>query len=269
MSIHISTQTHTIQSNHFPLSPHPTKVAFKQAPTGTQMSTPKRAGYKDVKQTILARVRDKTWPLGTVLPGEVALAQEFGCARATINRAMRELADEGILDRKRRAGTTVLASPLRHAKVAVPSVRAEIEATGATYRYSLVSRTIQTAPDWLRARLSLTSEAQAVHLRCMHYADNAPYQFEDRWIVLETVPTARDEPFEAIGPNDWLIAEMPLTDIELTFSAALAGSDYADFLDIPPESPVFQIERCTWLNGNPVTLARMTHPGSHRLRTAL
>lgn len=233
------------------------------------MSTARRAGYRDVKQTILTRVRDKTWPLGTVLPGEVALAAEFGCARATINRAMRELADEGILDRKRRAGTTVLASPLRHAKVAVPSVRAEIEATGATYRYSLVSRAEQPAPDWLRARLSLAPKAEVLHLRCMHYADNAPYQFEDRWIVLDTVPTALNESFETIGPNDWLISEMPLTDIELVFSAALAGTDYAAFLDIAPESPVFQVERCTWLNGNAVTLARMTHPGSHRLRTAL
>lgn len=233
------------------------------------MQQAKQSGYRDIKEVILGRVRDKTWPLGTELPGEVALAREFGCARATINRAMRELAEEGILDRKRKAGTTVKATPARHAKLSVPSVRAEVEATGASYRYSLISRNVEKAPDWLRARLSLGADQLVVHLRCMHYADSAPYQFEERWIVLDTVPGAETEGFEAIGPNDWLISEVPLTNIDLTFSAALAGPLYADFLDVAPESPVFQMNRTTWLDGAPVTFARMTHPGSYKLRSSL
>ena len=66
-----------------------------------------RVGYRDIKQRVLRRMREKTWIPGTLLPGEVELAKEFGCARATVNRAMRELADEGILSRKRKSGTAV------------------------------------------------------------------------------------------------------------------------------------------------------------------
>ena len=61
------------------------------------------------------------------MPGEVDLAEEFGCARATVNRAMRELADEGFIDRKRKAGTRIKSSPTRHAKFAIPLIRDEIE----------------------------------------------------------------------------------------------------------------------------------------------
>ena len=87
----------------------------------------KRISYQDIKALALKRIRNKTWPPGSIMPGEVDLAEEFGCARATVNRAMRELADEGFIDRKRKAGTRIKSSPTRHAKFAIPLIRDEIE----------------------------------------------------------------------------------------------------------------------------------------------
>ena len=55
--------------------------------------------YRDVKSAILGRITEGKWPPGALIPGEVELAQAFGCSRATVNRAMRELSDEGLLDR--------------------------------------------------------------------------------------------------------------------------------------------------------------------------
>ena len=56
-----------------------------------------RTSYHDIKAIVLTRIRENIWPPGANLPGEIELAKEFGCARATVNRAMRELVDEGIL----------------------------------------------------------------------------------------------------------------------------------------------------------------------------
>ena len=98
------------------------------------------------------------------MPGEVDLAEEFGCARATVNRAMRELADEGFIDRKRKAGTRIKSSPTRHAKFAIPLIRDEIENSGETYRYALIRRDTPKTPDWLRARLALSPQAGSTEL---------------------------------------------------------------------------------------------------------
>ena len=46
-----------------------------------------------------------------MIPGEEALAREFGCARATVNRALRDLAEAGVLERRRKAGTRVALQP--------------------------------------------------------------------------------------------------------------------------------------------------------------
>mgnify|MGYP000374306696 CR=1 FL=1 len=71
------------------------------------------AGWEDIRAEVLSRIRSKAWPLGTLIPGEEALAQEFGVARATVNRALSELARSGVLERKRKAGTRVAALPVR------------------------------------------------------------------------------------------------------------------------------------------------------------
>ena len=108
-------------------------------------------------------------PQGALVPGEIELAEEFHCARATMNRAMRELADDGIIDRKRKSGTRVKVSPTRQAKFVIPLIRKEIEDTGSSYRYTLVQRQKRRAPVWLQGRLGLSPQSNVLHLHCMHF----------------------------------------------------------------------------------------------------
>jgi len=54
--------------------------------------------WQEVQQRIRQNIKDGTWLPGQLIPGEVTLAGEFGCARATVNRALRELAQTGVID---------------------------------------------------------------------------------------------------------------------------------------------------------------------------
>jgi GntR family transcriptional regulator, histidine utilization repressor len=233
------------------------------------MSDLSRTGYREVKGEILARIRSREWPAGHAIPGEVELAESFGVARGTVSRAMQELMEEGVIERRRKAGTRVAQSPVRQARLEIPLVRAEIEATGAVYRYRLLSREITSAPDWLSAQLSVSSDTQMVHLRCLHMADSQPYQFEDRWISLDAVPAARAEPFTEANPNEWLVQAVPFTDAEFAFRAAAAERETAALLGIRESEPVFIADRTTWLGGKPVTFARMHFRNSYRMVTRI
>jgi GntR family histidine utilization transcriptional repressor len=230
---------------------------------------PAPATYREVKAEILRRIRARDWAPGALLPPETELAATFGVARATVNRAMRELAEDGVLDRRRRAGTRVSAAPVRRARVDIPQTRAEVEATGASYRYARVGRDEGPVPGWLAAALGLPPGARAVHLTAMHYAGARPWQFEERWIFLDAVPAAAAEPFEAVGPNEWLIAAVPFSEAEIVFSAARADAALAGFLGISEGDPVFRAERTTWLDGRPVTRAVLSYPPGHRMTTRL
>lgn len=221
-----------------------------------------RVSYTDVKAAILGRIRGGELVPGDTVPGEAALAGEFGCARLTVNRALRELAEAGVVERRRKAGTRVLDPSPRDAELEVPSIRAEIEATGARYRYELISRRLAAPPRAVGTALGLALRTKALHLRCRHWADARVHQAEDRWINLDTVPAAGEADFARTGPNEWLVRAVPLSQVEHVFTAANATPDEAKLLGIDPGAAVFVTERRTWLAGSTITRARLIHPGA-------
>ena len=98
--------------------------------------------YRTAMVEILRRITEGPWGPGTLLPGEVDLAAEFNCSRTTINRALREVSEMGLIDRRRKSGTRVRMAPLREARFQIPLARGEVEAAGASYGYRLISRAI-------------------------------------------------------------------------------------------------------------------------------
>lgn len=231
------------------------------------MTEHKNIGFQAIRDEVLNRIQTRVWPQGSLLPTELELAAEFGCARATVNRALRELADQGIVTRKRKGGTRVVTMPVKQAKLPITVVRQTIEEMNAEYRYALVSRTMIGCPAWLQAKLGLPEGAQVLHLHCMHHADNRPFQFEERWINIDAVPHVANEDFLTTGPNEWLLAEVPFSNAEIAFSAIPATGPLQDFLAVPSGTPLFQLERTTWFRNKPVTFVRMTFHQGYQMRT--
>lgn len=206
------------------------------------------------------------WQPGALIPGEIDLANEFSCARATINRALRELSEEGLIERKRKAGTRVREAPLRQARFEIPLIRAEIEAAGGRYDYQLLQRLVVKASPWLQERFSLTGRQRALRLFCLHRSDGAPYQFEERWINLVALPEAEAADFLALSPNEWLVRAVPFSQVEISFSAVAAGEPAVAHLEIEKDTPVFLIERATWWAGQALTYVKLFHLPGHRIR---
>jgi GntR family transcriptional regulator len=63
--------------------------------------------YHRVKEVVLARIADGTWPPGTLLPPEPELCQEFGVSRITIRKAIGDLVHEGKIHTVQGKGTFV------------------------------------------------------------------------------------------------------------------------------------------------------------------
>ena len=233
------------------------------------MSTDQKTSYLDVKNSILKRIHETVWEPGSLIPGEVTLSEEFGCARATVNRALRELARDGVIERKRKAGTRIKSAPTRHAKFVIPRIREEIETTGFDYRYALIEREEKTIPDWLRARIGGTGVEDVLHLRCMHYAGSRAFQYEDRWINLASVPKASVQTFEYINPNEWLISEVPFSDGEVIFSTVNADQMISEMLNVPLSAAIFTLERVTWFKGMPLTYAKLYFHAGNKITMQL
>ena len=224
-----------------------------------------RATYQSVKREILRRITERVWDRGARIPSEIDLASEFACSRGTVNRALRELAEAGVLERRRRAGTRVAEDPHRRMQVEIPIVRLQIQNQGAAYRYKLLSRERGRAPDGIRARLDLGQTAELLHVRCLHFADQRPFQFEDRWINPKSAPGVLKADLSSVGPNEWLVREVPYTHGEVVLEALVASASEAELLGVAPGAPVMVLERVTWRNERPVTYVRLVHAPGHRM----
>ena len=220
-----------------------------------------RTGYREVKQALLARLRAGEWPAGTLMPGEVQLAKEFGCARVTVNRAIQELADEGIVVRRRRRGTEVLGDRARQARLTLHQARQQVESQGRHYAYRCLSQRKLNAGAGLARRLAVPQGSPLRALRCLHLANGRPFQLETRWISLSAVPEAAAQDYADQPPGEWLMRAKPLSEAEHRIQAAAARPPEAARLQSAPGAPVFVLQRRTWWRGEPVTWARLLHPG--------
>ena len=66
--------------------------------------------YAEVASDLLTRIARGEYPVGSLLPKEVELSRSYGISRHTMREALRRLSDAGVVSRRRRAGTEVIAA---------------------------------------------------------------------------------------------------------------------------------------------------------------
>lgn len=223
-------------------------------------------------QAILGEVRrrivDHEWRQGDRIPDEADLATEFGAARATVNKALQILAEEGLLDRRRRGGTRVVVNPVRKATFAIPIIREQIEQAGLAYSHRLFARDRRPPPAEIAGRLGLPETAPLLHLRTVHYGDGRAFQLEDRWINPAAVPAAEAVDFHHVNANEWLVRNAPYVRGELTFSAANADVREARLLGTRPGQALLILNRTTWNDLGAITTVRVACRPGHVVHAA-
>lgn len=233
------------------------------------MNTPSFRNWQSVQTEVLRRIHAREWAPGALIPNEADLALEFGCARTTVNRALRAVADTGLLDRRRKAGTRVAVQPAAKATLTIPVIRNEIEDRGQSYGYIKTKRGQAVPPPAVAGAMKLPADRPLLHVCALHLANDAPYAFEDRWIDPKVVPEALNESFDAVSANEWLLKHTPYTHGEIIFAAATATPQEAALLECPEQSALFTIDRVTWDGAAAVTKVRVVYAPGHQMRTAL
>lgn len=225
--------------------------------------------WQGIKSEVMRRINDRRWQPGDLIPGEVELAEQFGCARATVNRALRELANSGLLDRKRKAGTRVALNPVRKATVEIPVIRKDVESRGKVYSFEVLDRKELSPSVALQQQYGLTDSTPLLGLWTLHRADDAPFAYEERWINLSVVPEIIEADLATLSANEWLVRNTPLSRGEFTFSAGNASIAESRILDCPRNAALFVINRSTWVVDAPITAVRLVYPPGFSMKTAV
>src|SRR5215475_1401577 len=127
--------------------------AFSRAPSmSVQVAA---ARYLQVKHFILEQIAGGRLPAGARVPSENELTRTLAVSRMTANRALRELASDGVLVRVAGVGTFV-AEPRVHAHpLEVRNIADEIRARGHEHRVRVVQLESVAASRELAERFAL------------------------------------------------------------------------------------------------------------------
>lgn len=236
----------------------------KPAPEPTPDARPPVARptlHLQIRSNIEKQILSGAWKPGHRIPFEHELVQQYGCSRMTVNKAIGELVNVGLVVRRKRAGSFVAQPPIHSAILDIPDIQAEILERGQTYSYALLRRSLRKPAHGKPAELDLAGAGRLIALQCLHSANGRPFALEDRLISCEAVPEVLAVDFEVTSPGTWLLGHVPWTAAEHRIAAIAASDTAAKLLDIARGTACLLLERRTWRDGVSITQVRQTFPG--------
>ena len=216
--------------------------------------------YRRIRADIEDRIRSGVWREGHRIPFEHELAVSYGCSRATVSKAIAALAESGLVERRKRAGTFVASPRIHSAVLEIPDIAELVAARGESYRFTLLDRRMDTG--------STPFAGDVLHLSGLHCADGSPFAHEDRVIALTAAPAAATADFSCEAPGSWLLREVQWTRATHRILAVNPDPVVGESLGIDRAVACLQLERTTWRDDEPVTFARQTFLGQRYDLTA-
>jgi GntR family histidine utilization transcriptional repressor len=207
-----------------------------------------------IRDEITASIQSGEWRPGDRVPTEQELAARYGCARATVSKALSELAASGLVERRRKAGTFVAHPPVHSAVMTVPDLAELIAARGEVYRWELISITTADAGEELCSGPALCIEG-------VHMAAGEAFALERRFIALGEVPAAAEADFAKVAPGTWLLGHIPWTQARHVIRAVSPTRKEAAGLGIGTGAACLDLDRTTWRAGRVVTHVRQLFRG--------
>lgn len=225
------------------------------------MRTP-QAPYARVKQFLKKDLARGRWTPGARMPSEAELVAKFRVSRMTVNRALRELQNEGMVDRLQGAGTFAAALHRVSSTLTIRDLHAEIASRGHRHHAKVHLARQESAPAALAERLSISVGAPVFHTLIVHHENGVPLQCEDRYVNPACAPDYLSVDFTQTTPTHYLLEVAPLWEAQYSIEASVPTPREARLLGVGRQEACLIVVRRTVSRGVPITLARLVHPGS-------
>ncbi|HYF42288.1 MAG TPA: histidine utilization repressor [Ramlibacter sp.] len=218
--------------------------------------------YEQVKTYVRSHISSGEWKPGDPVPSEAAFMEQFGISRMTVNRALRELAAEGLVDRVQGSGTRVAQLHRISSRLTLRDIHEEVAERGHVHSTQVVSVGAEKAPAALARLLGLATGARVFHTVLVHLENGVPIQHEDRYVNPAAAPQYLETDFTQTSPTLHLLQHAPLTEAGYTIEAGLPTAEQARLLGIRKTEPCLVMTRRTVSGAHVASVARLVYPGS-------
>jgi GntR family histidine utilization transcriptional repressor len=203
---------------------------------------------------------------GDKIPSELELMSLYECSRMTVSKALSALNAAGLLDRRKRAGSSVARPRAVAMMLDVPDLPSEFAKRGQVYAFRLLDHRISDTRRLRSIAEKIGCEGRVLVTYGVHLADDTPVAYEERLISLTAVPEVEAQDFAREPPGSWLLRHIPWTEAENRINAVGAGREAAHALSLAPGAPCLSVERRTWRAAECITYVHQVFvAGSYEL----
>lgn len=226
------------------------------------MAKDETPAYEQVKSWIREHIASGEWRPGAAVPSEAALVEQFAVSRMTANRALRELAAEGLVTRVQGSGTRVAELHRISSRLVIRDIHEEVAERGHVHTARVLLAAEEKADAELAEAFGLRKGAKLFHTVLVHAENGVPIQYEDRWVNPASAPDYLGTDFSRVSPTSHLLEHAPLTEASYCIEACLPSAQEAKELGIRKSEACLVMKRRTVSGARVASVARLVYPGS-------
>jgi GntR family transcriptional regulator len=209
--------------------------------------------YQRIQGTILEQIHAGELKTGDPVASERELAKLHGVSVMTARHALAQLEREGMVERRRGAGTFVAPPRIHFNKLM--SYTEQMASRGLAAFSKVVTAKIIERDDEIAARLMVPVASKMAKIERVRHTSNEPFALETCYLPAERVPGLVREP---LGRTSLFTRLEKDYGIQLTYAdeevdATAADARVAQLLEIPRGAPVMRIRQVIYSsNGKPI-----------------
>ncbi len=213
--------------------------------------------YHQVSNLLLAEITEGKYELGGYIPSERELIEYFQVSRITIRRALDILVAQGVLAREQGKGTVVAKNPAKQTVTQLMGSLESIVDMGEKTHARVLDAVYENAGKNIAQSLNVAAEDEILKVTRIRISNRGPFAYLNNWLK-KSIGECLDLNSLAERPILSQLKEkkrMPQT-ADQVIRATLCPPDVAEALETHVGSPLLEVFRIYYLNGEPEMVLR-------------
>lgn len=144
--------------------------------------------YKQVMQELKNRIDSDEFAIGDTLPTEKALVDQYSVSRITIRKAIQELVQLGLVEKRQGAGTTIIGKTMVGSMLELKSTSEYFTDASSSLEYKIVEFAFIDADEDLAKILHIESGEKVYFIRRFKLINGVPSVYEDSYMPMAMYP---------------------------------------------------------------------------------
>jgi GntR family transcriptional regulator len=201
--------------------------------------------YYQLKTILLEKIHSGEWGLGSLIPSENQLQDDYSVSRTTIRQTLQELVTEGYLLRERGRGTFVAAPKVTYNPAKQFELNEYMQAQGVVLGWRMMDSEWVEASEQVAAIFGIREGSQVWQIRRLRMADTRPIGYHISYLPKSLVQYIDEACLEKGQSLDYLkpFPKLKESHLQRTLEATIADKLDMDWLDAAPNTAILQLER--------------------------